>query len=415
MYKKIICAALSALLLTGCTGCTGSAGSADPADSSGLKKIAEIRAETENISVLDAKFDNLDLSETFFYVPDVDELGGFSIAFEGSADDKEKLFFDTVERLTGEAPDESGLSYFSRSFETIPYAEGKDDPKRDEKNYSVGFENGKIYAVLEFWNKILDIGFLFRDYDSVPMTDSGSYEWLFGVQDKPVREYDLRAGENAEAPFELQGGEITVADAVGLMKSELEALPFHIDGLTLLPSRARVFGLGERYAVNALYFYEYNGVILDYHTYGYDLESGEYDRTKTDLFIDTSMARNDRIDQLYYTRFGTLTPTDESYDEFVSLERFLSMTSEKLTGRGRSFKIDTVELLYGLDTVLPEEYYTAATEEEKTALGQMPLAIVSRPMWVAYLSHTGIHEAEQMCVSADAVTGELKLHGSSEW
>lgn len=407
MFKKNVCIALSALLLAGCVGCAGSA-SDSASDGSELKTLSEIRSEAENISALASKYDNLDLSDTLLYVPDVDELGGFTVDYTEPFEKKEQLLFDTAEWLTGEAPDESDITFFSRDYQTLPYAEYKDDPQR-EYNYSISYETDSLRLIIE-WR--CNIVFIYKDYDNVPISDFGSYLWLDSLQDHPAAEYDLRAGESAEEVFELQGGEISVADAVELMKSELEASPFRIDGLELIPCRARVNKLGEKYAVSAMFLQGYNGVLADYHDYLIDLETDEYDFFKDSISVETTMARNGRIDQLHFTRIGTLTPTDDRFNEFISLERFLSMMSEKLTGRGRKFKVDSVELLYGLDTLYPEEY---GPSSGKDLIDVFPLGIKSRPVWVAYFSQTGIHGAEQMCVSADAVTGELKLHESFVW
>ncbi|MDE6732954.1 MAG: hypothetical protein K2J77_08770, partial [Oscillospiraceae bacterium] len=72
MFKKIVCLALTAalLLLSGCA----------KNEPSGLemKTLAEIRAEKENIVEIAKKYDNLDLSKTYFYVPDVDKIENFS-------------------------------------------------------------------------------------------------------------------------------------------------------------------------------------------------------------------------------------------------------------------------------------------------------------------------------------------------
>lgn len=404
MFKKIICTVLSALLLAGCAH----SASDSAFESSELKTLSEIRAEAENISELAAEFDNLDLSETYFYVPDVDEMGGFTVDYTAPFEEKERLLFDTAEWLTGEAPAESDITFFSRDYQTIPYAEHKNDPQR-EYNYSIDYETDSLHLKIE-WR--CNIVFIFKDYDNVPISDFGSYLRLDDLQEYPVAEYDLRAGESAGAIFELQGGEISVEDAVELMKSELEASPFRIDGLELIPCRARVNKLSEKYAVSAMFLQGYNGVIVDYHDYLIDPETDEYDFIRDGMSVESAMARNDRIDQLHFTRIGTLTPTDDRFNEFISLERFLSMISEKLTGRGRKFKVDSVELLYGVNTLYPEEY---GSSSGKDLIDVFPLGIKSRPMWVAYLSRTGIHGAEQMCVSADAVTGELKLHESFVW
>ena len=405
MYKKIICIALSALLLGGCANSVSDSES----QSSGMKTLSEIRSEAENISAIAAKFGNLDLSDTFFYIPDVDELGGFTVDHTAPVEEREKLLFDTAEWLTGNIPDDSELSYQAPSWSgggIIPYAQCKDDPKRAEY-FVLRYDTDQIDLGVELYGSIY---FLFKDYDNVPISDHGSFMWIQSGLDR-IGTFDLLAGENANASFELQGGEISVADAVGLMSSELEASPFYINGPKLLPRRANVFKLGERYAVNTVFYYEYKGVLLDHHFYSTDLETDEYDFIKYHMTESVSMARNDRIDQLYSSQLGVFKPTEDSFDKFISLEDFLVLMSEKLTGRGNKFKVDSVELLYGLDRIYTEGF-ESMTKDEKVAAP--PLGMKSHPMWVAYIPQTGIHEAEQICVSADAITGELKLHSASE-
>ncbi|MDE6732702.1 MAG: hypothetical protein K2J77_07490 [Oscillospiraceae bacterium] len=401
MLRKIICLTLTAalLLLSGCAK--------NETSGSEMKTLAEIRAEKENVSELAEKCPNLNLTNTYFYVPEVDKLGGFTVDLTAPVEEREKLLFDTAEWLVGGTPDESELYYWnSREFKRIPYAECKDDPNRADY-FSIDYRSDKIDMGIELWGSIY---FIFKDYEDVPMTDTGNYNWIFSVQDTPVKKYDLIAGENADEVFELQGGEISVKDAVEIMKSELEISPFHLDGLKLHPKQASVYKLGGKYAVNTVFYYEYNGVLLDHHYYSTNLETDEYDFIKDYLTEDTSMARNDRIDQLFYARLGKFKPTDESFDKFISLERFLSMMSEKLTGNSR-FTIDSVELLYGVERIYPEGF-EAITKDEKVATH--PSGLRSRPIWVAYLSQTGIQDAKQMCVWADALTGELKLYYGQE-
>lgn len=402
MFKKIICFALtcSALLLSGCSntvsdnlseivsGNSSENVSDSPSKGFEMKSLSEIRSETGDISVLDSKFDNLDLSKTYFYVPDVDKMGGISIDYDISTEDKKKLILDTAEWIIDEAADENNMYYFSANQRHIPYAECKDDPQRAEY-VSIFYENDKILLNLELYGSSICFGN--KAVDDFPNKMEGVPRWIFYSQDDLTENYDLRVGENGKV--ELQDGETDVSEAMDFLRSHLESSPFHIDGLKLIPNKAKIYKVGEKYGINALFMYEYNGVLLDHHSYSRDLETGKYDAAKAHIQMNASTVWKNSVDQLYYSTLGTVKPTDDSFDEFISLEDFLSMMSEKLTGNS-VFTIDSIELLYGL------ERYT--------------LSIATRPMWVAYISRTGISDAPQMCLTADAVTGEFDLYRSND-
>lgn len=394
MFKKIICFALtcSALFLSGCSNTVSDSISEtvsdDPSKCFEMKSLPEIRLEAENIAALDGKFDNLDLSKTYFYVPDADKLGGISIDYDISIEDKEKLVLDTAEWLTDEAADENNMSFFSADQRHIPYAECKDDPKRDEY-VSVFYENDKMLLNLDLYGNSICFGN--KAVDEFPSKMEGVPRWIFYSQDDLIEKYDLRVGENGKV--KLQDGETDVSEAMDFLRSHLESSPFHIDGLKLTPNKAKIYRVGEKYGINAIFMYEYNGVLLDHHSYSKNLETGKYDAAKAHIRMNTSMVWKDHVDPLYYTTLGMVKPADDCFDEFISLQDFLSMMSEKLTGNS-VFTIDSIELLYGLE--------------------RHTLSIATRPMWVAYISRTGISDAPQMCLTADAVTGEFDLYRSND-
>lgn len=401
MLKKAICLTLAAALLL-LAGCASNAPSG-----SKMKTLAEIRDEKENVQKIAEKYNNLDLSNTRFYVPDVDKLGGFTVDLSASVEEKNQVLFDAVERIVGETPNDSELRCWNTpTFDWMPYSEAKNLPDKSALR-SLQYRSDKVTMTVEYWGCI---SYDFIDYENVPITDMGNYDYLF--YEPLIKKYDLLAGDPADDVYELQGGEISVKDAVGLMQSELEASPFCMIGPQLVPTRASVHKLGEKYAIDAVFYYKYNDVLLDHHDYAINLETDEHDYFKDKITVDIAMARNNQIDQLSFARLGEFKSTDESYDRFISLESFLSMMSEKLTGNSK-FTIDSVELLYGVERIYPEGY-EAMTMEEKSGID--PLGFKSRPIWVAYIPHSGIQQAEQMCVRADAITGELGLFwGSEAW
>lgn len=408
MNKKIISFALviSMVFLTGCNNDGNTGSSQKGSENSVMKSLSEIRSETENIADFDSRFDNLNLSNTRFYVPDVDKIEDFSIVFDASIDEKEKLLLDTAEWMMNEPADENDLIYYSYEYEYISYAECKDSPKRDE-NYGLFCRNDKLNSGINLGGSYIYIAN--NAVDELVSTSVNTPRFINGQE--PIEEYDLLAGGSVEKSFELQDGEIKVSDAVDFLKSDFESSPLCIDGLNVFPRRAGVYTVGEKTGIHADFFFEYNGVMLDYHIYTKDLESDEYNNSlsRTGINFDSAMVWKNQTDQLYGVPVcAKLKPTGESFDEFVSLEHFLSMTSEKLTGKSE-FSIDSVELLYGVNYIFPEGYSSLPFEEKVRA--HMP-GYKAHPIWVAYLSHTGIQESEQMCVTADAVTGELKLYAS---
>lgn len=397
------------VFLTGCNNDGNTGSSQEGSENSVMKSLSEIRSETANIADFDGKFDNLNLSNTCFYVPDVDKIEDFSIVFDASIDEKEKLIRDAAEWMMNEPADENDLIYYSYEHEYIPYAECKDSPKRGE-NYGLFCRNDKLNSGINLGGSYIYIAN--NAVDELVHTSESTPRYI--NDQNPIEEYDLLTGEVTEKSFELQDGEIALSDAVDFLKSDLENSPLSVDGLDVVPRKVGVYKVGEKNGIHADFFFEHNGVLLDHNIYIQDLEADEYNInfTRTAINFDSAMVWKNRTDQLYGVPIcAELKPTGESFDEFVSLEHFLSMTSEKLTGK-REFAIDSVELLYGVNYIYPEGYFDMPFEEKVRA--HMP-GYKAHPIWVAYLSHSGLQEAEQMCVTADAVTGELKLYASYEF
>lgn len=403
--KKIIAIAAALIasfgLLAGCAR--------NEPSGSEMKSLAEIRAEKENISELTEKFGNLDLSDAEIYVPDVDALGGFTISADLTVEEYREALYKAANAIVGQDPVEAEMrSLHFESFEFRPYTEIKDELNRTDY-LGIQWKSPKITLGVEFRGSLY---LMYLDFDNAPISKIGNYEDLFSQE--AIATYDLRAGELADDVYTLQGGEISVNDAVEQMCAQYREMPFYISELDVVPSFARVCELGDRHAISAYCFYEYNGVRLDHHSYSSDLElpkdAEHYDHIRNNLTLRMSMARSTQIDQLSYAPIGKLAPTDESYGELVSLESFLSAMSEKLTGNSR-FKIDSVELLYGIDRIYPDGFDDLPWEKKSVTC---PLGTKSRPLWVAYISHTGIQDAKHICVREDALTGEMKLYDGQE-
>ncbi|MDE6732701.1 MAG: hypothetical protein K2J77_07485 [Oscillospiraceae bacterium] len=402
MLKKTVCLTLTAalLLLAGCA-------KNEPAGSE-MKTLAEIRAEKENIVEIAKKYDNLDLSKTYFYVPDVDKIENFSILFGMPIEDKEKLLLETANWVIPGSSNENDILYFTYdaeyNFVYIPYSDCKNDPQRGELD-GLFCRNDKLDVSINIGGSwILAAN---NAVDDLVSTSRGTPRYIDG-QD-PAEEYNHLAGDTADARVELQDGEMLVSDTVEILKSNFENSPLNIDELKLTPRKTGVYNVGKKYGVCTYFLQEYNGVLLDYHIYDKNIETGELEDEKKYVSISMAMVWKNQTDQLYGADIiSEVKPSGDSFEEFVSLESFISMMSQKLTG-GSRFAIDTVELLYEVDNILPDNY-SELSFEEKALLHHT--GRFCHPMWVAYISNSGITDAPQMCVTADAVTGEFNLYRS---
>lgn len=401
MLKKTVCLTLTAALLLLFSGCAK-----DEPASVEMKTLAEIRAEKENVAELAKKFDNLDLSNTYFYVPDIDKIENFSIVFGTPIDNKEKLLLATADWVMQGSSDENDILYFTYdadyNFVYIPYSDCKNDPQRGDK-YGLFCRNDKLNVSINLF-----ASYIYTANNAVDdlVSTSRSTPRFIDNQD-PAEEYNHLTGEAADALVELQDGEILVSDAVEILKTNFENSPLNIDKLKLVPRKTGVYNVGEKFGVYTDFLQEYNGVLLDYHIYGDNLETGEFAREKERVSIGMAMVWKNQTDQLYGANIiSEVKPTGDSSEkfefEFVSLESFISTMSERLTGRSQ-FEIDTVEFLYAVDRVFPDNS-SELSDEEKSQLRY--IGYFCHPMWVAYLSKSGISDAPQMAVTMDAVTGE---------
>lgn len=406
MLKKTVCLTLTAALLL-FSGCASSAGNKTSGGVE-MKTLTEIRAEKENIQNIAKKHDNLNLSETYFYVPDVDKIENFSILLGAPIEDKEKLLLETADWVMACSSDENDILYFSYDSEYnrvyTPYSDCKNDPRRGDY-YGLFCRNDKLDVSIN-----IPGNWLYTANNAVDdlVSTSRSTPRFIDNQD-PAEEYDHLAGDTADARVELQDGEMLVSDAVKILESNFENSPLNIDVLKLVPRKTGVYNVGEKFGVWTDFLQEYNGVLLDYHIYGNNLATGIDEEEKERIMIGMAMVWKNQTDQLYGAEIITeVKPSGDSFEEFVSLESFVSTMSEKLTGRSQ-FVIDTIELLYEVDRVFPDNYWDLSDEEK----AMFPITGYScHPMWVAYLSKSGISDAPQMCVTADAVTGEFNLYRS---
>lgn len=403
MFKKTVCLTLTAamLLISGC------AGSDEPAGVK-MKTLAEIRAEKENASELAKKYENLDISKAYFYVPDVDSIENISIVLDASIEEKEKVILETANLMMPGSSDENDIVYYFLDSEYNPryisYSDCKNDPQRADYLNLICMNNKLTLSMnipgnwLSFGNSAVD--------DLV--STSKSTPRFINHQD-PVEEYNLLTGDVPDVRVELQDSEILLSDAVEVLQSNFENSPLNVGELKLKPQKTGVYNVGERYGVCTWFVQEYNGVLLDYHHYGYNIETGEDEKEKRYLSFRMAMVWENQTDQLFGAKIITgVKPSGDSFEKFVSLESFLSTMSEKLTGRSR-FSIDTVELLYEVDRIYPENYKELLDEGETI----FPITSYScHPMWVAYTSNSRIVDTPQMCVTMDAVTGEFNLYRS---
>ena len=149
MFKKrISLLLLSFIMLTALSGCGQDA---DLQRSDELLTLGEIRAQADDISAIDEKYQNIDMSEAGIYIPYADKMSNFSlIPHFLNADEREKLLLDAAE-LFGEAqPDKNNIVYQNELSEYFPYSEVKDDPNRDDyyfvKYITDEIELGIIYT-----------------------------------------------------------------------------------------------------------------------------------------------------------------------------------------------------------------------------------------------------------------------------
>ena len=362
--------------------------------------LEEIRAETETLPDFDTKYQNLDLSETSVYIPDVDAINNFSLfPVYPNADEREALLLEAAQKFGREDADENNIIYQSFTSEYFPYSEVKGDPDRDD------------YYFIKYQTDNLDLGiniggnYLYArrtEIAEIAEWENSDYWIEYG---KLKNTYDLRK-EIPDISVTLQDGEQSLAEIVENMMGTLpNGMPYYTnDDLKLRPFEANVYALGDGSGVDVSFYYEYEGVPLDHGRYMSNLETDEVSMRRG-LYPEASAAWNDSVDELYGAYIYKAVPSGESNDKFISLGDFIAILSEKLTGNTR-FNVESIELSYGLTGIYPDEFYST----EGAMLGDyMPVELVAEPVWIGYIPQTGIADTPHIRVVVNAVTGDIEV------
>lgn len=245
MLKKTVCLGLTAaLLLISMAGCAKN----EPSGSE-MKTLAEIRKEKENVRKIAEKFDNLDISNTYFYVPQVDKIENFSILFGAPIEDKEKLVVEIANWIMPGSSDENDIIYCTvdddyNYYIFTPYSDCKNDPQRGD-SYRLICQNDKLEVSINLFGSWLFAGN--NAVDDLVSTSIGTPRFIDG-QD-PAEEYNHLVGDASDALVELQDEKILVSDAVEFLQSNFENSPLNIDELKLVPRKTEVYKVGDKYGV----------------------------------------------------------------------------------------------------------------------------------------------------------------------
>lgn len=399
MRKRILAFVSAAVLFTTLTAC----GNMEKSVSNSPKTLNEIRAEAEKQIELDARYENLDLSQTVFFVPNVDKINNFSLVPVAlSVEEREAKLLEVAEIIGGEKTDIKNIVYTTLELEQIPYSTAKNDTKRGEY-YFVKYLTDELDAGINIGGNYIYA----RKKEIARIAGGENEDYWVDRTGNPAKTYNLRKSM-PEATVSLLNGEQKISEIAELMTNRLSEMPFfRIDGLNLCADEAQIYSLGEKSAVNISFFYEYKGVPIDnyFRGYGMNIETGVYDSLRTSLKCEASAAWTNSIDELYGAHLYTVEETQTSSDRFIGLETFLAMISDKLTGNSK-FKVDSVEFVYGVERVLPEGFYK--TPDAKP-FEYTPIRFDAKPVWIAYIAKSGIAETPHIRIVMDAVSGELEL------
>lgn len=397
MSKKFLCVGLSVLLLT--TGCTRD----NSTLSNRLISLKEIRTEAENMLELDQKYENLSLSETKINIPTTEQIKNFSLfPVPLSPEERETFLLDTVRWFGGEERDINNIIYLPYDGDDLSYSQVRDDPDRGS-NYFVCYKDDDLNLGINIPGQYI---YGIRNETAKIAGKEGT--WFIDNQEHAKGEYDIRK-EIPDTDISLRDGVQSLAEIVENMICVLSEKPFfQIDGLSLCPSKAAIYPVGENEGVNVRFCYEYEGVEIDYHTYGRNMETDKYEGIRAHLTFDASTVWKNGIDEFYGAHLYFLKTAEETHYKFIGLDDFLGMLSEKLTGN-TEFVVESVELIYGLRNVYPDERDTASDEEK---FNIPPSELKAYPMWVAYLPRTSFNSAPKALLTVDAITGEMNIYNT---
>lgn len=395
MSKNFLCVGLSVLLLT--TGCTGDNGTL----SNRLISLGEIRAEAENMLEFDKKYENLSLSETEIYIPSADRIKNLSLfPVHLSPEERETFLLDTAVWFGGEERDINNIIYIPYDGDDLSYSEVRDDPDRGD-NYFVYYKDDDLNLGINILGQ-----YIYGIKKETAKIAGKEGTWFIDNQEHTKGEYDIRK-EIPDTDISLQDGVQSLAEIVENMIYVLsEKTFFQIDGLSLCPNKAAIYPVGENEGVNIRFGYEYEGVGIDCHTYGRNVETDKYEGIQARLTFDASAVWKNGIDEFYGAHLYFVKISEESHDKFIGLDDFLGMMSEKLTGN-TEFAVESVELIYGLRNVYPDDRDTAPDEEK---FNIPPSELKAYPMWVAYLPRTSFNSAPKALLTVDAITGEMNIY-----
>lgn len=367
-----------------------------------LLSIDEILTEADNLNKIDERYSNLNLSETEIYIPNKNKITNFVLQNVSlSAEEREELLLQAAELFDGTTPDVNNLEYLSFSREIFKYDKIKNDSNRGE-NYFLKYKNANCDLGINIGGN-----YLYARKNEIWKLANWERDdyWIdFGTMTKS---YNLRKSI-PNVDIKLVNGEQSIFETVKYMVDMLQdKMPyFKNDILTIKPNEAQIYKLGENNGINISFYYEYDGVPIDNYFRGayYDVKTNEL-VARNSLAFEASAIWKGSIDELYSTYMYSLEPSNEENERFIGLDNFAEILSNKLTGNSK-FTIESIELVYGLTSIYPDEFYS---DPDAKMWEYTPEKLIAEPVWIAYIPNTGIADTPYMRVVADAVTGKLYI------
>lgn len=364
--------------------------------------LEKIREQAQNIAEYSTQYQNLSLDEASVYVPTVDEVSCFCFSpITLSAEEREALLLEATELFSGNRALAENMEYLTTDSKTIPYTEmGSQTDKNDcyfvkykNTDYDLGINIGGNYL----YARSLAI------CDIVGRNDK-NYWIEFG---NLTKKFNLR-NEMPDEIIQVANGTENVADTVDNMLHCLQnEMPyFKSSFLTLRPNTAQIYKVGENKGINVDFYYEYKGVPIDSYFRGsYGNLNDDSRCTRTAISCEASSVWVDSIDELYSAPNYSLEENGVTENQFLDFSSVLSTVSEKLTNES-VFKIESIEFAYGLNRILPEEFYE---NPEAKAFEYMPIRIEAKPVWIVDIPSTRIAETPYLRIVIDAVSGEAEV------